>query len=85
MAIATLGTGEHYVIDLVVSVPFTAAIWAAVHDRYRWAAIAMAVTAVWCVALRDGAALSLAPGWVWVLTAGTIVPFALYRGEVKNA
>jgi len=85
MAIATLGTGEHYVIDLVVSVPFTASIWAAVHGQYRLAAIAMAVTAVWCVALRDGAALSIAPGWVWVLTAGTIAPFALYRGEVKNA
>jgi hypothetical protein len=84
MAIATLGTGEHYVIDLVVSVPFTAAIWAAVHDRYRWAAIAMAVTAVWCVGLRDGAALSIAPGWVWMLTAGTIAPFALYGAAERR-
>jgi hypothetical protein len=84
MAIATLGTGEHYVIDLVVSVPFTASIWAAVHGRYRWAAIAMAVTAVWCVALRDGAALSIAPGWVWVLTAATIAPFALYDAAERR-
>jgi hypothetical protein len=77
IAIATLVTGEHYIIDLVLSVPFGAGVWALVHRSWRLAVLSLAVTAIWCVALASGAALALPPVVAWVLTAATIAPFAL--------
>jgi hypothetical protein len=35
---ATLATGQHYVIDLLVACPFTGFVWAAVANRKRLAA-----------------------------------------------
>ena len=77
--LATLGTGEHYIVDLVVSVPFAAGIWALVHWRWRYAGISMAVVLLWLVALREGWALAIPPVLAWVLTGMTVAPFALYR------
>ena len=59
--LATLGTGEHYLIDLVVAVPFSLAMQAAftadrpLGDPSRWRPLSMgsALTAVWLVLLRS--------------------------------
>jgi hypothetical protein len=75
MCIATLGMGEHYIIDLIVAIPFTACVWALVHRQQRFAVISMVVVVVWLVALREGWALAIPPVLVWILTAMTIVPF----------
>lgn len=50
--VATLGLGEHYLIDLVVAVPFTLAIHAAVRKRWWIAVPAMAGVVGWLVLLR---------------------------------
>lgn len=75
----TLGLGEHYVIDLILALPFTAAIWAvAVNRDWRRAAINIALLLVWMVALREGWTLKLPPVAVWLLTGAT-VPFGLLQ------
>jgi len=74
---ATLGTGEHYVVDLVLSVPFAAAIWNTVHRQWRFAGIGLGVVLAWLVALREGWALAIPPLPAWLLIASTIAFFAL--------
>lgn len=75
--IATLTTGEHYIIDLVLAVPLAAGIWALVHRQWRFAGISMIVVLAWLLALREGWALTIPPVLVWILTGMTIAPFAL--------
>jgi hypothetical protein len=67
--IATLGTGEHYAVDLVVAVPFALALQAAfiaqapVSRSRRWTAVAvgLGLTLAWVVALRSAAFVVSAP------------------------
>jgi hypothetical protein len=54
--LATLGLGEHYAVDLVVSVPFALAIEAVcVRRAHLLAAANLAAVAAWIIALRQGA------------------------------
>jgi hypothetical protein len=76
-SLATLGTGEHYVVDLVVSVPFAAAIWNTVHRQWRFAGIGLGVVLAWLIALREAWALAIPPLPAWLLIASTIAFFAL--------
>jgi hypothetical protein len=73
--IATLGSGQHYLMDLVVSVPFALAVqaalgWKSVKMRQRVGAITagIALTAAWLMLIR----LSLA----WVLVS-PVIPWSL--------
>jgi hypothetical protein len=50
--LATLGFGEHYVIDLVVAMPFAAAVWLCVTGHGRAAAYWGSVSAVALLAIR---------------------------------
>jgi len=52
--LATLASGEHYLIDLVVAVPFAAAVYQASGDQWKKAAIRLAATGAWMAALRWG-------------------------------
>ena len=76
--LATLGTGEHYVVDLVLSVPFAAGNWALVHRHWRAAGTATVVVLIWLIALREGWALAIPPLAVWLLTGVTVGWFARY-------
>jgi len=71
--ITTLGLGEHYIIDLVLSVPFAAGIQALAYKQWRCAGISMLVVIVWLLMLR-GPALAMPPAVAWILTAITMVP-----------
>jgi hypothetical protein len=54
--LATLGLGEHYAVDLIVSVPFALtieAVW--VRRAHLLAMVNLAAVALWIVALRQGA------------------------------
>ena len=75
--LCTLGRGEHYVIDLIVAVPFASCMWALVDRKWRHAGVAMLVVFVWCVALREGWALMLPCAVVWLACVFTVVPFGL--------
>jgi PAP2 superfamily len=84
-AIATLGLGEHYVVDLVIALPFALALQAGLMaspsapEGTRWLAVGLGtgLTLAWLAALRSAAFVFLAPT---VLVAGltavsVILPF----------
>jgi hypothetical protein len=87
--LATLGTGEHYLVDLIMTVPFSLALQAGLMatglslSRRRWysAGFGGLLTAAWLVALRSTTLVSLAPPLVVIgLSAISVgVPFALER------
>ncbi|HWN17614.1 MAG TPA: phosphatase PAP2 family protein [Gemmatimonadales bacterium] len=67
--VATLGTGEHYLVDLVVAVPFALILQALfmarppVTEERRWMtmAIGLGLTLAWVLALRSATFVSSAP------------------------
>src|SRR5262249_9373891 len=75
--LATLGFGQHYVVDLILSVPFAAAGWALCHKQWKWGAAAALAVLIWLVALRTGWMLAVPPYAVWLLCGATISVFAL--------
>lgn len=88
---ATLGFGEHYLIDLVVAVPFTMAVQAASTRKFGRGTGWIGITIAWCAYLRWMLpAISLAAPAAWTLALLTLVlPFspsalqhvaALFRG-----
>jgi len=88
--LATLGFGEHYLVDLIVAVPFVLlieAICALPRERriaLRAGAVGLGLTLSWLLLLRTAAVAHLAAWVSWAMVAGTIgitVPmqFALRR------
>jgi PAP2 superfamily protein len=83
---ATLGTGEHYLADLAVALPFSVAVQALWTDapgnaRYSVLASMASLTLAWLVALRYGThffLLSAAIPWACVI-ASTVISLALER------
>jgi hypothetical protein len=66
-ALATLGFGEHYLVDLMVAPALALAIQAActrTNARFRWVALSTSaiVTLAWLIAFRTGAALRVPEG-----------------------
>jgi hypothetical protein len=57
-AIATVASGQHYVVDLIAAVPFSFAVWIGTCDemarfeRISLATLGMAFTLIWIVAAR---------------------------------
>ncbi len=71
-ALATLGSGEHYLVDLVVSVPLAFAVWNAFRRDKPRAALGLALVCGWLLYLRSGAFL-LFPGIAnWMLILATL-------------
>jgi len=74
--LATLGSGEHYLVDLVVSVPFAFAVWSAFRRDKLRVALGLGLTCGWLVYLRSESFL-LAPGFAnWMLILATIAVVA---------
>lgn len=80
-ALATLGLGEHYFIDLIIAVPFVVAVDGisdVLYDRNQRRRVYMcfSVVLLWEMALCQGWALQLPTPIVWLLSIITvIVPF----------
>ncbi len=77
-ALATLGLGEHYLVDLMVAVPMglaLQALWWRKRSNFRLVAIGVgvAITFGWLIAFRTGAALAIPGGWVTWMVAGLTV------------
>jgi hypothetical protein len=78
-ALATLGLGEHYLVDLMVAVPVglaTQAVWLRSRAALRWVAIGAgsAIMLVWLIAFRTEAALAIPAGPVmWTLATLTLL------------
>ena len=87
--VATLGLGEHYLIDLVVAVPCVMAVQALCTNNLAWDDPARrrmlvwgsALTLAWLLALRFGLEVFLkVPGLSWVAIIATLTgSVALYR------
>ena len=75
--LATLGMGEHYVIDLIVAVPFARGIWALVHRQWRIATVCMFVVTLWLVGIQRGLLIAVPPVLAWLLTGMTVRAFAI--------
>ncbi len=71
--LATLGLGEHYVIDLILSVPYAAGVWALVGKQWKRAGVLLAIVVAWLLTLREGWALPIPLPLVWLLCAVTIL------------
>jgi PAP2 superfamily len=78
--VATLGTGQHYLIDLIVSLPFVLAVQSAaspaIPDKTRrltTAAAGLGLTLAWLAVVRFGLSLALISPWIpWTLVLLTV-------------
>jgi hypothetical protein len=94
-ALATLGFGEHYLADLIVTPPLALAIQAActrtespIGSKVRWIALATgaAITLAWLIAFRTGAALRIPEGAaVWSITLASAALSALAGWRLERA
>jgi PAP2 superfamily len=74
IAISTVGFGQHYLIDLIVAVPFILAVQEASERQWLPVAINGALTATWLLALRF--AINAITGSVplaWIMFTATLV------------
>lgn len=72
-AFATLATGEHYLIDLIVAVPLGLAVQLAASKKLRPAIVLLAIVISWLIALRTGLFTSLPqPFFSWLAVAATL-------------
>ncbi len=83
--LATLGLGEHYLVDLMVAPAFALIVQAfCTRDHSIQKELSLAIGAVigltWLIAFRSGMALSIPSGaWMWALAVFTVgVPVALF-------
>ena len=84
-AVSTMGTGEHYLIDLVLALPFAAGIWDMVMGRWKWALGYSLSVVVWSVGLRLGWALDAPSPVVWVAMIATMAVPILARQHAARA
>jgi PAP2 superfamily protein len=77
--LATLGLGEHYLIDLIVGVPYAVSVRAACMNEAGWsrecvltAVFNALVVAVWLVLLRQGVLLQVPIGVAWSMGLATV-------------
>ena len=71
--LATLGLGEHYVIDLVLSFPLAAGMLALVGKQWKRSAAMFTAVIIWLVALRVGWAIAIPVPLVWLLSVVTVL------------
>ena len=77
--VATLGFGEHYVVDLVAAAPYAMALAALCAKRWRAAALAAALTLAWVAALRFETAWFASAVFTWSATLATIATVVAWR------
>jgi hypothetical protein len=92
-AFATLGTGEHWFVDLVVAFPFALMIQAACAYRVSWKeprritafVLGLVGTLAWLVTLRYGSKLFwTSPIVPWTLVVGTIALVSLRQAKLDS-
>lgn len=91
--VATLATGQHYMVDLAASPPFILFLQAlctrglpALHPtRLKWMAVGMSLTLFWIMIVRNaGRPLDLIPGGMWlVMIASTAVSVYFIRDYIR--
>ena len=83
--LATIATGEHYIVDLVVAAPFTAFVYTASRRRVRPAAAWLGAVLAWCAMLRFGLAwITAAPGGFLCVCVATVAAAWLYSWHLDT-
>lgn len=76
--LATLGFGEHYVVDLVAGIPYALLLGAAsapqtgIVERKQALAVGLALTAAWILLLRFAPLIFQVPALAWAAAAATV-------------
>ena len=94
--LATLGLGEHYLIDLIVAAPFLLVVRAASAvrvsptspERLGGLAVGGALLGLWLWHIRSGDLLGVSPSFVTIFSVVTValaawLEFALFRAEKR--
>ncbi len=76
-ALATLGLGEHYFIDLVVAAPMLMAVAGLCGARHGWTATGFAMVIAWAAALRTGILVHAPAGLNWGFVVATVLATAV--------
>ncbi len=77
---ATVGFGEHYLIDLVVAVPVVMMIRGVCTSRHKLTAVGLAMVVAWTVYLRTGIQIPASLNWLLVIaTVATPAYFFMVR------
>ncbi len=90
-ALATLGSGEHYLVDLMVAPALALAIQGActrTASSMRWIAVAIggAITLSWLIAFRSGAALAIPVGAAtWSIAIATVAVPAIVAWRLERS
>ncbi len=76
---ATLGSGEHYLVDLVVAAPFALAIRLGLRREAPFrVAVLVSIVAAWTILMRESAgALVAAPALTWSMAVVTMLAVAV--------
>jgi hypothetical protein len=85
--LATIGFGEHYVVDLIAAVPYALALAAACatsgwRRNFRVIATGAGLTLAWIVALRFGNFLFQSVVFTWLASAGTVALCLFFRRNI---
>ena len=86
--LATIGFGEHYVVDLIAAVPYAlalAAICSTSASRSHRSAIVtgVALTLAWILALRFGTSLFHSFAFTWIASIGTVAACLFLRRNIS--
>jgi hypothetical protein len=89
--LATLGLGEHYLIDLIVAVPYTVSVRALCMSRAGWsrervltAAFNAVLVAVWLVLLRQQALLQVPVSVAWSMAVATVASSLWLNSSLRS-
>ena len=78
--LATLGFGEHYVVDLVAAVPYATALMGICSTRQAKApAAAIGLTLAWVAALRFATPVFASHTFMWLASIATVLVCVLYK------
>jgi hypothetical protein len=78
--VATMVTGEHYLIDLILAWPYAVGVWELTVRRWNAAGVCLLLVVLWEIALRAEWALLLSREVAWVLLSATMaVPLLMQR------
>jgi hypothetical protein len=82
--LATIGMGEHYVVDLILAVPFARSLWALVHRQWSTAAISTMAVVLWLIAFQQGWTVNIPPTLAWIFSAVTLSAFVMERRTIEG-
>jgi len=82
--LATLGFGEHYLIDLIVAAPLVMAVQGICKARYTLTAIGLGLVVAWTAYLRAGIQLPSSLNWMFVIATIVTTGFMMRSFVTKG-